>query len=265
MDEGDVALTIGAFSKMTYLSVKALRHYHDVGLLEPAAVDPASGYRRYTVAQVGRAQAIRRFRAFDMPIDDVRAVLDAPDVATRNAVLIAHLDRMQAQLERTEETVASLRSLFELEAAPTRAVVDRLLPSVHALAIRDRVVFDEAGDWCESVFAELATDIETRSIQRAGPDAALYHDDFFEEGVGEVVAMVAVAPSITGGRGRIEVVDLAPVRAAVLVHDGLFSELDRAYGALGTVVAARGVGAPGPIREQYLDSRTTEVCWPIRD
>ena len=43
----DVLLTIGEFSKMTYLSVKALRHYHDVGLLEPALVDPATGYRHY--------------------------------------------------------------------------------------------------------------------------------------------------------------------------------------------------------------------------
>src|SRR3954470_14534611 len=69
----DVLLTIGEFSKMTYLSVKALRHYHDVGLLEPMLVDPATGYRRYGASQVGTAQAIRRFRDLDMPIDEVRA------------------------------------------------------------------------------------------------------------------------------------------------------------------------------------------------
>ncbi len=42
----DVILTIGEFSKMTYLSVKALRHYHDVGLLTPVDIDAATGYRR---------------------------------------------------------------------------------------------------------------------------------------------------------------------------------------------------------------------------
>ena len=62
----DVLLTIGEFSKMTYLTVKALRHYHDVGLLVPALVDPTTGYRRYTTSQVGTAQAIRRFRDLDM-------------------------------------------------------------------------------------------------------------------------------------------------------------------------------------------------------
>ena len=47
-------LTIGDFSRMTFLTVKALRHYHDVGLLEPARTDPSSGYRYYRPEQVAR-------------------------------------------------------------------------------------------------------------------------------------------------------------------------------------------------------------------
>jgi DNA-binding transcriptional MerR regulator len=264
MRNTDVLLTIGSFSKMTYLSVKALRHYHDVGLLEPAIVDTTSGYRRYATAQVGRAQAIRRFRSLDMAIDDIRAVLDAPDTATRNAAIIAHLDRMQQQLEQTQATVASLRSLLDIEQERTANVIDRFLPAMRALAIRDRVAFDEAGDWCQAAFAELASQLDDRSLDRCGPDAALYYDDFFEEGLGSVMAIVPIASGRSVAAGRTEVVELASTRVAVLVHEGPFSELDRTYGALGTVVAARGVGAAGPIREHYLDEQTTEVCWPIQ-
>ena len=54
MTDMDVLVTIGDFSRMTHLSVKALRHYHDVGLLEPAQVDTASGYRLYQASQVCR-------------------------------------------------------------------------------------------------------------------------------------------------------------------------------------------------------------------
>jgi DNA-binding transcriptional MerR regulator len=50
--------TIGQFSRATHLSVKALRHYDDLGLLVPAAVDPASGYRRYQAAQTPAAHLI---------------------------------------------------------------------------------------------------------------------------------------------------------------------------------------------------------------
>jgi hypothetical protein len=50
-------VSIGDFARMTHLSVKALRHYHEVGVLKPAALDG------YTVSQVPTAQAIRRGRA----------------------------------------------------------------------------------------------------------------------------------------------------------------------------------------------------------
>jgi DNA-binding transcriptional MerR regulator len=84
-------LTIGEFSRLTHLSVKALRHYDDVGLLEPAHVDAASGYRRYATSQVPVAQVIRRFRDLAMPLDQVQAVLAAPDVTARDRVIVAHL------------------------------------------------------------------------------------------------------------------------------------------------------------------------------
>ena len=109
-------VTIGQFSKMTYLSVKALRHYHDVGLLEPTAVDPSSGYRLYSAGQVATAQAIRRFRDLDMPLDRIRAVLDAPDVASRNEAILVHLRHMQDQLARTQTPVGSLQALYRAAA-----------------------------------------------------------------------------------------------------------------------------------------------------
>jgi hypothetical protein len=72
-------LAIGDFSRMTHLSVKALRHCHDVGLLTPAEIDPSSGYRFYVPGQVPIAQVIRRFRDLGMPLDQIREVLQAPD------------------------------------------------------------------------------------------------------------------------------------------------------------------------------------------
>jgi DNA-binding transcriptional MerR regulator len=69
---------------MTHLSVKTLRHYHQVGLLEPADVNPDTGYRYYTVAQIPTVQVIRRLRDLEMPVADVKAVLAAPDAPARN-------------------------------------------------------------------------------------------------------------------------------------------------------------------------------------
>ena len=66
---------MGDFSRATHLSVKTPRHYHQAGLLEPAAVNPDTGYRYYSAGQIPAAQVIRRLRDLEMPVADVKAVL----------------------------------------------------------------------------------------------------------------------------------------------------------------------------------------------
>ena len=85
------SVTIGEFSRLTHLTVKTLRHYHEQGLLVPYAVDGASGYRRYSVDQVPDALLIGRLRRLDMPLAEVRRVLDSTDTAERDAAIADHL------------------------------------------------------------------------------------------------------------------------------------------------------------------------------
>src|SRR5271163_5358765 len=106
------ALTIGNFSCATHLSVKTLRHYHRVGLLVPADVDVDTGYRRYGTDQIPSAQVIRRFRDLDMPLEQIGAVLQAPDLDSRNAIIADHLAHLEQGLLQTQEAVASLRGLL---------------------------------------------------------------------------------------------------------------------------------------------------------
>src|SRR5581483_10250461 len=64
-------MPIGRFARLTGLSVKALRHYDELGLLRPAAVDAATGYRSYSAGQVRAAETIRTLRRLELPLDDV--------------------------------------------------------------------------------------------------------------------------------------------------------------------------------------------------
>ncbi len=53
---GDDLLNIGAFAAATGLTIPALRHYDEIGLLKPAQIDPSTGYRRYRQDQVHDAR-----------------------------------------------------------------------------------------------------------------------------------------------------------------------------------------------------------------
>ncbi|MEU9739830.1 MerR family transcriptional regulator [Micromonospora chersina] len=79
-------LTIGAFARAARLTPKALRLYDELGLLPPAAVDPHSGYRYYTPAQLDRARLIAALRRAGMPLAEIRAVCGLPPDAAAEAV-----------------------------------------------------------------------------------------------------------------------------------------------------------------------------------
>jgi DNA-binding transcriptional MerR regulator len=264
-------LTIGDFSRMTFLTVKALRHYHDVGLLEPARTDPSSGYRYYRLEQVAQARLIRRLRDLDLPVDDVRSVLSAPDEATRNAVLVEHLDRMSRQLEQVQDTVDSLRRLLTDDEEKIE-VEYRDEPATMVLAVRGHVEGDSAVSWWIDAFTELHRWLRTAGITRTGPDGAEFPTEFFTEGAAEIVAFVPVdrAPSLSG---RVEAVTRPAARYAVAVHDGPMVDLDGAYSAVGRTVVDRALSAEGPVVERYLPlgdeddllAHHTEVCWPVSD
>jgi DNA-binding transcriptional MerR regulator len=107
-------LPIGRFARLTGLSVGALRHYAQIGLLPPARVDPHTGYRSYTAAQAPAARRIAALRDLEVPLPLIRQLLDVPAAEVRQrlrryrAELEAQVWRLQRQSHRlahyTEET-----------------------------------------------------------------------------------------------------------------------------------------------------------------
>src|SRR5262249_34780174 len=101
-------LRIGPFAQASSLSVKALRFYHDIGLLVPAVVDPTTGYRSYSPAQLIDATVIRRLRELDVRLDSIRDVLDARDPEVTRKVLTQHGAELEARIAALRHTADEL-------------------------------------------------------------------------------------------------------------------------------------------------------------
>jgi DNA-binding transcriptional MerR regulator len=106
-------MTIGRFARLSGLTVKALRHYDELGLLEPAAVDAETGYRSYTPSQLGRAEAIRRLRKLELPLDEVRTLLDTDDPAVVRRVLVEHQRRTAWRAAELNLVLQGLQPLID--------------------------------------------------------------------------------------------------------------------------------------------------------
>jgi DNA-binding transcriptional MerR regulator len=101
----DNRLSIGVFALVSGLSINALRHYDELGLLKPAFVDPDTGYRRYEPGQVRQARLICALRRVDMPIDAVRQAVGDPDGEAVAALLRQHRERLMDRSRALAETV----------------------------------------------------------------------------------------------------------------------------------------------------------------
>jgi DNA-binding transcriptional MerR regulator len=106
-------MPIGRFSRLTGLTVKALRHYDELGLLPPAAVDPETGYRSYSSAQVGRAEWIRTLRLLELPLDDIATILATDDAATLKRLLVDQQRRTRVRQAELGWILQRLQPLIE--------------------------------------------------------------------------------------------------------------------------------------------------------
>lgn len=103
--------SIGRFARRTGLSIGALRHYAEIGLLEPAAVDAATGYRYYRPAQAATARLIATLRDLDVGLAPIAAMLAGTD-ADRERTIRDHLARTEAAAWRLQRLAHRLRMLL---------------------------------------------------------------------------------------------------------------------------------------------------------
>lgn len=263
---------IGDFARATHLTIKTLRHYHRIGLLEPAEVDEFTGYRRYGTDQIPHALIISRFRGLDMPLDTIHEVLAAPDLVTRNAVITAHLERLEAALEHTRAAAESLRDLLGRAEPPPTTIEHLAVGATPAAAITATIgADDETIPWVLGALGELRATLAAQEITVTGPAGGIYADELFTDARGEATLFLPCTGEIRPA-GRVRSVIVPEAELATIPHAGPHTEIDRSYGALAAYVAEHALAVPGPIREYYLtdladtpdqDLWNARIGWPI--
>jgi DNA-binding transcriptional MerR regulator len=137
-------VSIGEFARRSRLSVKALRLYDELGVLVPARVDEASGYRYYDGAQLEAARLVAMLRQLDLPLGAIRELLacDPVDAAERIAAHWREIDSLHdARRELAEYLVHRLSG----KRSVMYEVATREIPERSVLCLKRNV--DEQGAW----------------------------------------------------------------------------------------------------------------------
>lgn len=105
-------LKIGEFSKLSHLTIKALRFYEKEGLLIPASIDEWTGYRFYETGQLEDAARIKAYRQLDLSIDEIKAICSGEDA---KEIFRAKAAALQTQREEIDVRLSIINHILEDE------------------------------------------------------------------------------------------------------------------------------------------------------
>lgn len=269
-------MPIGRFARLSGLTVKALRHYAEIGLLEPAWVDPDTGYRWYSLVQARAAEAIRRLRRLAVPLDEIRALVGAGDEVVRER-LLAHRAWLEGQAVETRRILVELQRLIdgeeELVPESVRIKFELSIQEVaeqRFVAVTEDTHSDAMGTIVPRAIDEVRAYLAGLRVEPSGPPICIcpFADD---EGRLQTQIGWPVAAEVPG-RGRIEATTLPAVRALVLKHTGPYEELSRSYRLMSEAMELHDLTPAGAPRELYVtdpddvpdqNDHETVIVWPI--
>jgi DNA-binding transcriptional MerR regulator len=213
-------IPIGEFSALCQLSVKMLRHYDEIGLLAPGHVDPVTGYRSYAPDQIAVAAAIRELRRMEMPLGEIRSLLDAAGPAEVHDVLSRHRERLAQDLTDSERRLVLIEQFIAKE-CPMTNISEVDLPSQRVATRAVEGPSPMVGPLVTTAFHELFASLHREHVEPVGPPIQVVHygdeERFEHEACLPIAADATVSPVVHVG-------DLAAGPAAVARHSGPLEE-----------------------------------------
>ncbi|HXY36006.1 MAG TPA: MerR family transcriptional regulator [Planctomycetaceae bacterium] len=241
--------SIGEFSKLSGLTVKTLRFYHEEGLLIPAFVDPDTGYRYYRENQLETARVIAYLRGLEFSIGDIKELLGREDEADLLALLERQRQQIKEQIKRLQRTVRSLDQFISEErqgeamAEISEGVQEKSLEAVLVAGIRMKGRYSD----CGKGFAQLG-----RGFGRliCGKPLLLHYDAEYREDDADFEACMPIRQrkSVEGAAVR----ELPAVRCVTLVHKGPYDQMGRSYAKVLKWIKDKNYKVVLPTREVYF-------------
>ncbi|MFF2656589.1 MerR family transcriptional regulator [Kitasatospora sp. NPDC058032] len=243
----DGLLTIGRFARLCRLSVKQLRHYDDTGLLPPARVDPATGYRYYAPGQARDALTVALLRELDVPLPVIAATLASAE-PERARLLRAERDRVAERITRDRARLELLERLADGGGLPGYEITLGREPRRRLAVVRAVAGPGELAERIGGSVGRLLAALDGTPWRP--PLWGLFPLDLADGMRIAVGAQSAEeADALPDGLER-EVLPGGPT--VETVHHGPYTQLPLAYHALMAAVHERGLRPLAPVREAYL-------------
>ena len=254
MDQQKDLLSIGAFASMTRLSIKALRLYDQLDLLQPRHVDPQTGYRFYGIDQLSSARMIRNMREMDMPLATIRQVLAAltSSPALAEVLMREYAEMREQQVEQIRVQVQQFIQQIQQEQNPMSLEVNvKQLSPQQVLSVTHHIKVNKLDDTIRKSLDTLYGLLKEQKVEAANAPFGIFHGAINDQEDGPIEICLPVSGQVKG-KGDVQVKELQGGDAACVMTVGAqtdFPAIMGAYDAAADWIQKNGYQMAEPPRE----------------
>jgi DNA-binding transcriptional MerR regulator len=264
-------MTIGGLARASRLSRKALRLYHELGLLRPNEVDGTSGYRYYGEGQVDRARLIGLLRQLGMPLARIGAVLDAP-AEQRPQEIRRYWIELEGSMAVRLRLVEYLTSYLAGKGDEMYEVRTREVPEQKILSVKRNVRQPELMAFLMEWMPGVANVLDSAGVRHNTHSFVIYHGEVNQDSDGPVEVCMAFEGEVQAPAGTGVRTEPAHTEAYTTITRAQceFPRILEAYDAVETYVKTHGMDPSGSPREVYFvdinaigpDDPFVDIAWP---
>lgn len=268
-------LKIGTFSKLSFISIRMLRHYDGIGLLKPSATDPQTSYRYYDESQLVRAWRISSLRDMGFGLAMIGEILEKYNderelekyLTIRRAELLEQEEDLRRQLTLLD---TALKRMRKEEYTMKYDVTLKTLPSRYVASVRDVIPeYSYEG----RLWQHLMKEITQENVKQKEPClcVSIYHDVEYKESSPDVEVQLEVVGEYKNTEHVVFKTE-PPVRFASAIYTGGYDQIGMVNAAVAQWASDNGyefngpmfnITHVGPAQTQNPDEFVTEVCYPV--
>jgi effector-binding domain-containing protein len=266
---------IGDFSRLSFVTVKALRYYDEIGLLKPVKVDLFTGYRYYSADQLPKLNYIISLKNLGLALEEVATMVnnDLTPHQMRDIFILKKGEiqqRVKEEQRRLEQVEKLLHQIEKEGKMPDYQIAIKKVEPQLIASIRDVLpAYGHVGQ----LYGQLFQHLYGHGGRPSGPTIYICHDQEYKEKDVDIEAGVPVARAIPGS-DRVKVYELPGLeQAACTIYRGPYENIGEAYSAIMSWIESNGYQITGPDRELYLTSPAdtkdpaqyvTEIQFPVK-
>lgn len=239
--------SIGDFSIISRLSIKTLRFYHEIRLLQPSRIEALTGYRYYDQNCLLRANAIQRLKALDFSLADIAVILDRQNSGLD---VLSLLKTKQTEIENKIDTYHEINDrityAIQIEnaaTAPIGEVVEKNIPDILIASQRYCGKYSQSGAFIEQLFASCHNTV-------AGYPFSLYYDDHPVDDGADIEVCLPIFEKRLDDQVSTRILPGGPFLS--ILHSGPYELIWRSYQKIVDYANVKQIKFEMPNRECYI-------------